>query len=288
MPSPVDSLCAEFLERSAPHMKSTLRRPRTGMPSTFTSSSLATGSSIPSSVSPLAKLPSLVKGDRHGRQSTAARVDYPFADVNEEDSIAGELALAPLTLQGNTNAGARHRGTTAAPTRGAPIAAPTAALKCALPEEDGVVNKARRHIHGECLSHPHGGCNCDAVQRPTMDQHAMWIVMAGRFKSVHAKEEPSFQSPTLCAPLPTCTNAPHARHVKPRIPRRASTPLVEGPWEQARYTKPPIPHRATAERRTKSVEKPKSVEKVLARHLARTSGPAVLAVPARMARRASK
>ncbi|KAJ1482220.1 hypothetical protein T484DRAFT_1952536 [Baffinella frigidus] len=135
-----------------------------------------------------------------------------------------------------------------------------------------------------------------------MDQHAMWMVMARRFKSVHAKEEPSFQSPTICAPLPTCTSSPQARQMKPRIPRRASTPLVEGTWEQARHIKPSIPHprhikpstphRATRERPgTKSVEKPKSVEKVLARHLARrTSGPAVhaeIAVPERVARRAS-
>ncbi|KAJ1478210.1 hypothetical protein T484DRAFT_1961601 [Baffinella frigidus] len=216
-------------------MRSTLR-PRTGTLSTFTSSS-------PFSVPPHGKLPSLVKRDRHGRQSTADRDNYPFADLNEEDSIAGELALAPLTLQGKTNAGIPHRG-------------------------------AVFHLDGECLSHPQGGCNCEAVQRPVMDQHAMWVVLAHRFKSVYAKEEPSIQSPALCAPHPTCTNALQARHRKPPIPRRATTSLqgTNAPPQERHPTKSPPT---------------KSVEKVLAHHLARTSGcgPAVLAVPARVARR---
>jgi hypothetical protein len=108
--------------------------------------------------------------------------------------------------------------------------------------------QAHYHHHGECLAHPSGwGCDCEKVQLPTMEPDAAWQVMAKRFQAVH--------SPAVCAPPSAGANAP--------IDRRQSDPL---------------PHRANAlhveERRARKV--PSSLP-------ARSTGPAVLAVPSRVA-----
>ena len=96
------------------------------------------------------------------------------------------------------------------------------------------------------------GCDCEAVQRPTMGQNAAWSVLAQRYKAVHTHG----QRPPLFDPLSTGENAPQELRVKER-------------------------RNSPGERRGT-----KAVEVAPPRDPGTRSGcPAVLAVPARVAQR---
>ena len=119
-------------------------------------------------------------------------------------------------------------GTTTPPARDAPIYPPTAGYTYVFPEDgdDVIVTdanfKAQRHRYGECLAHPLR-CDCEKVQRPTMDQNEAWQVLALRFKAVRTYGTRS----TPLAPLSTGTNAPFERISSDRLFNRANAPHVE-------------------------------------------------------------
>ncbi|KAJ1484843.1 hypothetical protein T484DRAFT_1795662, partial [Baffinella frigidus] len=295
-------------------------------PSISASSPPAAGNPSPSSVKTPAKLPSLVQR----RRSTidATKHQYPFADLNEEDSIITELSMAstPITptAQRNTNTTSKIRrarsnsvvvsncGTTttapfatiASPTAAytyvepfAPIASPAAAYTYDDVSDDDVVTdanfKVHRHRHGGCLAHP-SGCDCEKVQRPTMGQNEAWQVMSLRFKAVHAPTA-WHQPPALLTPISAGANAPLERRESDPLPRRVNGATLLAPVSTGanaplkRRESGPAPLRATAPRvedlREREPRGGKSIEKVLSRLPARSTGPAVLAVPSHVAQR---
>ncbi|KAJ1484842.1 hypothetical protein T484DRAFT_1795661, partial [Baffinella frigidus] len=214
-------------------------------PSACTSSPKPAASPNPSSVKTPTKLRSL---QSRRSKTDATQHHFPFADQNEEDSIIDELSLAGTpTVQRNTN----------------------------------VVTdanfKAHRHRRGGCLAHP-SGCDCEKVQRPTMGQNEAWQVMSLRFKAVH--------TPTLCTP---------SAAAKPKLERRESDPLprrVNGATLLAPVstgTNAPLKPRESdpVPRHAPRVDdlRERSIEKVLSRLPARSTGPAVFAVPSRVAQR---
>ena len=117
--------------------------------------------------------------------------------------------------------------------------------------------QARRHLHGECLAHP-WGCDCEKVQRPTLGHNEAWQLMAMRFKA-------ALRRPALLAPSASGANAP--------LERQRGEPLS------------PRANALHAEVRERERRGGKSIEKVLSRHPAWSSTPAVLAVSTRVAQR---
>ncbi|KAJ1482219.1 hypothetical protein T484DRAFT_3636491 [Baffinella frigidus] len=236
---------------SCPTRSSWDSRTSTPSPSTFTSSPKSAGSPSPSSVKTAAKLPSLVQR----RRSTidATKHNFPFADLNEEDAIIAELALAGTPMvQRNTN---------------------------------GVTDanfKAHPHLLGECLAHP-WGCDCEKVQQPTVGQKEAWQAMALRYKAVHG--------PALCTPSAAAKPKLERREIYPLTRRTAvfapSSPGANAPFERLRSA--PLPHHANAphveDLREREPRGAKSIEKVLSRLPARSTGPSVLATPPRVAQR---
>ena len=255
-----------------------------------------------------AKLPSLVQ--RRRSQTEATKHNYPFADLNEEDCTISAISLACTpTAQRTTNTVSEIRRarsnsvivssacSTTSPSRGAPIVSPSAACTSMFSDDsdDVVVTdanfKARRHLQGECLAHP-WGCDCEKVQRPTMGQNAAWQVMATRFKSVYSPAV-GHQPPALGAPSPAGANAKLERRESELLPNRANGATLLAPVSAGanaplkRGASEPIPHHATVpneeDLRGRERRGGKSIEKVLSRLPGRSTGPAVLAVPTRVA-----
>ena len=110
---------------------------------------------------------------------------------------------------------------------------------------------ARRHLFGECVAHP-SGCDCEKVQLPTMDSSKAWHVMSLRFKAAG--------SPAVCAP--PSADAP--------LYRWQSEPLLH------RTNPPHVDNLREGERR---------IDRTISSNAARSTGPAVLAVPSRFAQR---
>ncbi|KAJ1484835.1 hypothetical protein T484DRAFT_1795640 [Baffinella frigidus] len=284
-------------------------------PSAFASFPPAAGSPNLSSVT---KLRSLVQSRRSKPGTTKHR--YPFADLNEEDSIIAELSLASTpTAQRNTTATSKIRralsnssivsgaGTTTAPTPFAPIASPTAAYTYVFPDDPKTLNpnpqthcvfpddaddvvvtdanfKAHHHRHGECLAHP-SGCECEKVQRPTLGHSEAWKLLARRFKAAHGRS---------CTPSSSGTNAENAPLERHRSDRREG--LLDAPTSSPQSAVPSrhhvprqlrglaLPDRANAPR-GEDLRESERREKARSRLPARSSTPAVLAAPTRVAQR---
>jgi hypothetical protein len=182
--------------------------------------------------------------------------------MNEEDSIIAELTLdsTPILQRSST----------------------TCTFVLSDDGDDIVVTdanfKARHHLFGDCLAHP-WGCDCEKFHRPTMGQNEALQLLALRFKAVHHP----------IAPLPHAANAPHVEDLREwehidavldalleRVPRRH--PVLSSAVER-RMRANAVHIRERQERGSRGA---KSIEKVLPRHPARSTGPAVLAVPTRV------
>ncbi|KAJ1468779.1 hypothetical protein T484DRAFT_1854192 [Baffinella frigidus] len=220
---------------------------RNNVPRTRSSLPSRTGAPSPStftsSPSTPAKLPSLVQ--RRRSKPEATQHHYPFEDLNI--STSHDSIMAQLSLAST-------------PTVQAPARAPIASPKAYVVVTDANF-KARPHRLGDCLAHPFG-CSCEKVQRPTMGQNEAWQVMSMRFKAVHDTDVCWNQRHVLLNPLSTGANAPLQRRESEPLPHLAAATNVE----DLRESEP---------------RGGKSVEKVLLP--TRRTGPAVLAVPTRVA-----
>ena len=218
-----------------------------------------------------------------------------------EDCIVDQLTMASTpTVQRNSNTTSKFRRErsvsgivsgattpTTAPDRRASIGS----LPAAYVAVTDANFKAHHHRHGSCLAHP-SGCDCEKVQRPTMGQNEAWQVMSMRFKAVHRDPDACWdQRLALLDPLSTGADAPIQRRASAPLPHQAKITPVSASANAPikRRESEPLPRRAAAanveDLRERAPRGGKGVVKVLARLPARSTGPAVLAVPSRVAQR---
>ncbi|KAJ1488386.1 hypothetical protein T484DRAFT_3627391 [Baffinella frigidus] len=253
------------------------------------------------------KLPGLVCS-KHGKHGTTdagvlhGPVFCPFDDLYEEDGIFAKNTLASPGLHTNTSRARSPNTNTPAvirarshfmtidvnhglaamafvrpsrhgydPVPTAPISAPAHFLPSSLPEEEEVVTDAHftahRHRRGECLLHS-GPCDCEAVQLPSLSQDAAWKVMAARFKAVMAPDDFTDDHDLLLAPSSE-PPPPHEHHHHHHHHHHRATPHNE--------------RRASRHRHGATSAEPHLFRAPSVAPIARSSCPAVLAVPARVA-----